>query len=105
MSRHAPTTTLPPTADLDAPRRELDRLDGELLALLARRRDVVAAIWERKRAAGMPLLDDAREQAILERVADEGAKLGFGRDEVRAWMRAVLAAMHPPARDPDEGSR
>jgi chorismate mutase len=66
---------------------------------------VVAAIWDRKRAAGMPLLDEAREQAILERVADEGAKLGFGRSTVRAWMRAVLASMHPPAWDPDEGSR
>ncbi|MBM4375746.1 MAG: chorismate mutase [Deltaproteobacteria bacterium] len=100
-----PRVLEPPSTDLAARRRELDDLDGRMLELLEQRRDLVAAIWEHKRAAGVPLLDEAREAAILERIADEGLGRGLGRAAVRAWMRAVLDAMHPHARDPDEGSR
>lgn len=72
-------------------RRELDQLDEELVALLARRAAVVRALFEQKRARSLPLFDEAREGALLEARGEAGARRGLPRDAVRGVFRAVLA--------------
>ncbi|MCR5826230.1 MAG: chorismate mutase [Oscillospiraceae bacterium] len=49
-------------------RRELDRLDGELTALFAARMAVSAQVADYKRARQLPVLDPAREAALLGRI-------------------------------------
>ena len=51
--------------ELTACRREIDRIDRELLALFAERMEVSARVAAYKREHGLPVLDPAREQEKL----------------------------------------
>jgi chorismate mutase/prephenate dehydratase len=51
-------------------RKEIDRIDRELVALFVRRMEVSAGIAAYKQAHGLPVLDAAREQAKLQQVAE-----------------------------------
>lgn len=55
--------------DLSELRREIDRIDAELVSLFSHRMQVCASVAEYKRHVGMPVSDPAREAALLERVA------------------------------------
>ncbi len=50
-------------------RKELNGLDDELLQLFEKRMRVVEKIGDYKLAHGLPVLDNSREQKILDRVA------------------------------------
>jgi len=56
--------------DLAELRREIDRIDKELVSLFAARMRVSAGVAEYKRASGMAVTDTSREAALLDRVAD-----------------------------------
>ncbi len=58
-------------ADLGDLRARIDRIDKELVRLLAERGDVAARIGARKREAGEAALDAARERDLLEKLARE----------------------------------
>ena len=56
--------------DIQDYRKEIDRIDRELVALFVRRMEVSAGIAAYKQAHGLPVLDAAREQAKLQQVAE-----------------------------------
>lgn len=56
--------------DLQDYRKEIDRIDRELVALFVRRMEVSAGIAAYKQAHGLPVLDAVREQAKLQQVAE-----------------------------------
>ena len=65
-------------------RKEIDRIDDELVSLFVRRLQVAGEIAAAKRASGGPITDPVRERAILSRVTAEvpseyenGARLFF----------------------------
>lgn len=62
---------------LTAARAEIDAIDRELLALVARRRAVVAALGVWKRDHGRPAADPDREQRLLDARARDAADLGL----------------------------
>jgi 3-deoxy-7-phosphoheptulonate synthase len=81
-----------PAAALDSIegcRASIDQIDDELLVLLARRMDAVRRVGELKHLGGQPVLQPAREQAILERLA-AGARELDGQDVHLIWQ-AILA--------------
>ena len=49
-------------------RKQIDRIDEELLSLLNRRAECALRIGEEKRRVGAPLLDPGRETHVLARV-------------------------------------
>ncbi|MBQ3063208.1 MAG: chorismate mutase [Clostridia bacterium] len=53
---------------LQALRAEIDAIDGKIVALFAARMQIAADVAAYKRAAGIPVLDSAREKALLDRV-------------------------------------
>lgn len=55
--------------DLGELRREIDRIDTELVSLFAARMSISAGVAEYKRASGMAVTDPTREAALLDRVA------------------------------------
>ena len=59
------------TLRLDSLRREIDKLDLEILELLQRRMALVEQIAFLKRQAGVEVQDAAREEAIFRRLARE----------------------------------
>ena len=72
-------------------RAAIDAIDAELVALLARRRGVVAEMAAHKRAAGLAPLDAAREAELAERWAELARALGMPAEVARTVLEAVLA--------------
>lgn len=54
--------------DIDAIRREIDRLDDELLQIFNARAALALKIGEIKKEQGLPVYDPSREKRIFDRV-------------------------------------
>ncbi|MFC0234261.1 chorismate mutase [Vagococcus entomophilus] len=54
---------------LENERRKIDQLDQEIIRLLEQRFDTVQTIAKVKKEQSIPILDESREQIILEKVA------------------------------------
>ncbi len=84
---------LPATAleSMEACRAEIDRLDRRILQLLLRRMEAVRQVGRIKAAAGLPVLQEDREHALLDRLVGlAGGELARG--DVEAIWGAILAA-------------
>lgn len=85
---------------LDEARREIDAVDAEMAALFCRRMDAVRKVAEYKQANGLPVLDAAREEAVVQKnIArlPDAAYAGYYEDFIRhtmgvskAFQRAAL---------------
>ncbi|HIW73136.1 MAG TPA: chorismate mutase [Firmicutes bacterium] len=66
--------------ELSEIRAEIDRIDQELTALLCRRMDCSLRVAEYKAAHRLPVLNEAREQAVLRHVRElgDGCREGYG---------------------------
>ena len=62
--------------ELQELRNEINRIDGEMLALLERRLAVGRAIAEYKRQNGLPVRDPARETEKLREAMEQGGAAG-----------------------------
>ena len=56
---------------IDDLRREIDRLDSELLQIFNQRADFALKIGEIKKALGLPVYDPAREKKIFQQMKEE----------------------------------
>ena len=56
------------TAELARCREEIERIDNEIVSLLARRLKLGKRTGDLKRVAGLPILDPTREAAVIRRV-------------------------------------
>ena len=54
--------------DIDEIRKEIDRLDNELLRIFNERASLALAIGEIKKAKGIPVYDPEREKLIFDKV-------------------------------------
>ena len=70
-------------------RREMDKIDGELLALFARSMALSGEIAKCKKAAALPVFDPAREEEKL-RQAALSVPAAFSED-ARALYRLLMA--------------
>ena len=77
------------TGDLGALREQIDEVDKELCALLSRRFGIVRAIGEVKKEKGLPVLNEEREKAVLEKVRARAEKA----DEADALAGVYSAIM------------
>lgn len=69
-------------------RNDIDRIDKELLKLFTERRQCAERVAEIKRKAGIPVLNAAREQVILDRVKKEAGEYG---DSAVALYSAIMS--------------
>lgn len=84
---------------IEKARRQIDRLDGEIVRLLSERAEQVRAIGDAKRRLGVPVYQPEREEKVFKRVVaanpgplDDGAiRRLFERiiDEARRLERLV----------------
>ena len=78
------------TDNLNELRHEIDKLDDELIDLLARRMKVSAEIGRYKTAHNMSILQSQRYEEILARRARQAVEMGMDRE----FMRSVMQAIH-----------
>jgi len=57
--------------ELEQLRQEIDKADREILKAFCRRMDAVGEIAQIKKAKGLPVLDAAREEALLARIEEK----------------------------------
>ena len=79
--------------ELEELRREIDRIDRELVELFKARMQVCAEVAEYKRVRSLPVLAPDREQALLARVSElAGEELGGYAAEVYRSILSVSRA-------------
>ena len=64
-------------------RDEIERIDNELINLLARRLTLGKRTGDLKRAAGLPILDPTREAAVIRRVSERARDAGLPPEPIR----------------------
>ena len=64
-------------------RTEIERIDHEIISLLAERLVLGKRTGDLKRAAGLPILDPTREAAVIRRVTTAAREAGLPPEAVR----------------------
>lgn len=75
-------------------RDDLDSIDRELMALVARRMAVVSNIRQVKAETGKAVFDRKREQAVFERWADNANANGLDANLGRSLVQVIVNASH-----------
>jgi chorismate mutase len=71
------------TAELARCRDEIERIDNQIVALLAERLALGKRTGVLKREAGLPILDPTREAAVIRRVTGVARNAGLPPEPVR----------------------
>lgn len=81
------TTT---TENLALLRQQIDRINDELLDLLARRMRVTCEVGQYKKEHKMPVIQQTRYNELMDQLVRKGEELGLSED----FIRTILAAIH-----------
>lgn len=75
--------------DLSVPRRKINQIDAEITALLEKRMAAVQQVVEIKAQQGLAILDDSREQVVLDAVA-KGVKEPAYRETIVNSFKDIM---------------
>ncbi|MFC3032389.1 chorismate mutase [Pseudoalteromonas fenneropenaei] len=75
---------------LQALRRDINEIDSDLLVLLAKRRRISHSVLEYKITNNKPIRDEAREQALLEKLISYGKSLGLDAYYINNVFQLIL---------------
>lgn len=75
---------------LDSLRKDINEIDSELLILLAKRRRISHSVVEYKISNNKPIRDEAREQALLEKLISYGKSLGLDGFYVNKVFQTII---------------
>lgn len=78
------------TENLSLLRDQIDRINEELLELLARRMRISCEIGEYKKTHQMSVIQPSRYNKLMEQLVKNGAEMGLSED----FIRTILAAIH-----------
>ena len=71
-------------------RREIDKVDQQILRFLANRIKVCQAIGAAKKAKGLPIKDVTREKEIYQRIRQQATNLGLDPVKVESIYREIV---------------
>lgn len=71
-------------------RKSIDELDGEILTLLSKRKDLVKKVGKLKENFGLPVFDRKREQEILDNISKKAKQLGLDTDSVSDIFSSIF---------------
>jgi chorismate mutase len=80
-----------PQEELMDCRNAIEVVDRRIVALLAQRMALALRAASAKRAAGLPLVDPAREAEVIDRVVAEGRSHGLPADGVEKVFERIVA--------------
>ncbi len=87
---------------LDALRREIVAVDGQLVGLLARRKALVEEVGRVKRRLGLPTLDPPREAEVVRRAAELARENGVDPELARDVLWRIMASARDVQDTPGE---
>jgi chorismate mutase len=71
-------------------RDEIERIDRQLIVLLAQRLALGKRTGELKRTAGLPILDPTREAAVIRRVTEAARDAGLPSEPIREMFWQIV---------------
>ena len=71
-------------------RKEIDKIDTQILNLLKKRKDIGLCISLNKRKQGIPIKDEEREKHMFESFDRMCEKAGLNKDFVRKLFRQII---------------
>jgi len=80
-----------PNSDIERARGDIERVDREIVGLIAERTRIAREIGRAKRAAGITTLDPAREAAVVRRASDLAREAGLDEEVVRRIFWQLIA--------------
>ena len=80
-------------------RAEIDRIDAEIIRILAIRLAEVRRAAQIKHAAGMPFMDEDREEEILQNAVERGEEFGLPKKQVKKIFKQVIRISHETRTD------
>lgn len=72
---------IPP--ELERLRQEIENIDRELIRLIKERVDLAREVGKTKRGSDLPILDPAREAAVVRRAGELARAAGLADEDVR----------------------
>lgn len=78
--------------DIPAARQEIERIDSEIVRLIAARQECARVIGENKRNAGTNVFVPEREEELLRKLEKLAAKLKIPSANIRAIFREIISA-------------
>ena len=72
-------------------RDEIERIDNEVISLLAQRLALGKRVGDLKRIAGLPILDPTREAAVIRRITSVARDAGLPSEPVREVFWQLVA--------------
>jgi|GEM_PF-1861557 len=76
--------------EIEALRKEIDSLDKELVALLAKRMDTALKIARVKQESGVEAGDQDRVEEVVKRVVEAGQEQGLDKDGLEQLWRVLI---------------
>lgn len=71
-------------------RKNIDAIDGQILDALSARVALAKKIGEYKKSVGLPIVDIAREQAVLRRISEKAEEIGIPRERTEKIYREII---------------
>jgi len=71
-------------------RTEITQLDTQLLALLAKRLQLVRKIGEYKKMHNLPIRDEKREEEILQDLFEKGKSLQISQELIKVIWKSIF---------------
>jgi chorismate mutase/prephenate dehydratase len=85
------TTSPSSNPELTDTRQEIDKLDKQLLAILAQRRELTERVIQSKAAANTPIRDEAREHSLIRQRIADGRPLGLDPQLIVKLFHEIIA--------------
>jgi len=79
------------SSDLRRLRQEIDRLDEQLLSLIARRMRIAEKVAEVKKKLKLSVRDEGRERRVISRAKEKAGKLRIDKGFVEGLMKYIIA--------------
>ena len=71
-------------------RDDIDRLNNEIISLIAERQQAAVAIGEIKMRYGKPVVDKSREQAILDKIKEKAPAKGLNPEALKRVFKEII---------------
>jgi chorismate mutase len=75
---------------LEKYRKQIDRIDSEILKLLSERLEISLKVGALKKDSGVKVIDLGREKKIFERLVVEGSKLGLKENYIKKVFEVII---------------
>lgn len=76
--------------EIEELRKEIDRIDDSLLALLLQRKSIVEQIGKLKKINKLNIFDKNREQQILKKIEDFSKKHNISNDDLSDIFKKIM---------------